>query len=370
MHFRGRSISCGWALCSAAALFAATGCGPPFEACEGAACSEGEGEGAGAATSASAAAASGGLGGAGAAGGAAVGNGGLGGTSSISSSSSGSGGQSDPCAGVCAPVVPAGWDGPVAAFVGPGPAGDCGAAGEVVHGNAGDIHGDVACTPCSCGSPSGASCGLPTVTFYNNPNCVGESDTLQVNGSLTCKNIDVDLTDYVASVKYTSVPSAQGTCQPGGGALQAEPVTFDDEALLCNLPVVGECQGAETCVGAPPASFEQRVCIYQQGDHGCPAAYRHAFPIYTSFSDTRDCTSCACAKSTPTCGGTLGVYTSGSNCINSATTVAKGVCVNATPGSMRWTAGAFGAGTCAPSGGALQGGVIPEGPITVCCSDP
>jgi len=147
-------------------------------------------------------------------------------------------------------------------------------------------------------------------------------------------------------------------------------VTFEHDALLCNLPVAGACQDAETCVGAPPASFEQGVCIYRQGDHACPGAYPNAFPVYTKFTDTRDCTSCACAKSTPTCSGTLGVYNGGSNCINSATNVAKGVCVNATPGSMRWTAGAFSAGTCAPSGGSVQGGVIPEDLITVCCSDP
>jgi hypothetical protein len=272
--------------------------------------------------------------------------------------------------GVCAPAVPGGWDGPVAAFVGPGPAGDCGAAGQVVAGHAGEFSADAACAQCSCGNPAGASCGLPTVTFYNGSGCMPPTDTLQVNGSSTCKNIVVDLPEFVASVRYTSVPSVQGTCPPAGGALQAEPPTFEHEALLCNLPVVGECQGAETCVGAPPASFEQGACIYRQGDHACPAAYPHEFSVYTTVDDTRGCTSCACAKSTPSCTGTLGVHTGGSNCIGSATTVPLNTCVNATPGSMKWTAGAFGAGSCAPSGGSLMGTAFPDGAITVCCSDP
>jgi len=201
MQFRSRSSSSWWLLCSAAAVVAATGCGPPFEACEGAACTGGAGGSAvatGEATSA-------GIGGAGAAGGAGD-SGGRGGASS-SASSSGTGGATDSCAGVCAPVFPGGWDGPVAAFVGPGPAGDCGAAGEVASGYHGEISAAVACTACSCGSPSGASCGLPTVTFYNEPSCMGQTDTLQVNGSMLCKNIAVDLPDYAASVKYTSVPS-------------------------------------------------------------------------------------------------------------------------------------------------------------------
>jgi hypothetical protein len=208
------------------------------------------------------------------------------------------------------------------------------------------------------------------VTFYNDSGCGGPTDTLQTANSTMCKNVIVDLPDFVASVRYTSVPSVKGTCQPAGGALQAEPPTFEYEALLCNLPVVGACQGAETCVGAPPASFEQGACIYRQGDHPCPGAYPHEHAIYTSDMDTRDCTDCACAKSTPSCTGTLSVHTSGSNCIGSATTVPQNTCVNATPGSMRWTAGAFGAGTCAPSGGVLTGTALPAGAITVCCSDP
>jgi hypothetical protein len=239
----------------------------------------------------------------------------------------------------------------------------------IVSGFAGSISADANCSACTCGNPSGAACGLPTVTFYENPSCAGPSDTLAASSGAACKNVDVQLSDYVQSVKYTSVPTTPGTCAPAGGALQAQPPTSEHEALVCNLEVVGTCQGAEPCVSAPPVSFEQGVCVYRQGTHGCPAEYPHELPIYLGHHDTRGCASCACADSTPTCTGVLGVHTSGSNCIGSATAVTKGVCMNATPGSMRWTPGAFNAGSCTASGGQLQGGVVPDGPITVCCGD-
>lgn len=359
------AVMCGFG--TTLVVMAITACGPPFEMCEGAECTGGASA---SSTSTTTTSSTGASGGAGTGGGPVGGAGPATGTGGAAVSSSGSGGSPDTCPGLCAPPVPSGWVGPVAAYVGPAPAGDCGAMGQVLAAKSGAITADASCAACSCGNPVGASCGLPTVTFYNSAGCAGASDTVAITSNNACKPVVVTLPDFAMSARYTTVPATKGTCTPAGGALQADPVTVANDVLLCNVDVVGTCAGDETCVSTPPASYEQGACVHRQGEHACPAAYPHQFEVFTATVDTRACSGCMCGQSTPTCTGTLSLYGT-SSCVGAVTaTLTQGICTTNTPGSMKWVAGAFAAGSCAPSGGQLSGGVEPGGQVTVCCADP
>jgi hypothetical protein len=153
------------------------------------------------------------------------------------------------CAGqaVCAPAVPAGWQGHVELFDG-AQANAPGCilpwnGGELVAGNASPTGAPAACSACTCGAPSG------------------------------------------------------GKCAPSGGKATTTAVTFASYGLACDNTHETVAMGcsAQSCSPLPAPAFRPGLCIHEAGNVACPAgAFSERHVYFASVLDTRGCAPCAC----------------------------------------------------------------------------
>jgi hypothetical protein len=118
-------------------------------------------------------------------------------------------------------------------------------------------------------------------------------------------------------------------------------------------------------------SFEA-WCIYRQGEHACPAgSYSEQSVYYEAFDDQRACSACSCAAPTGTCQGYVQFTTGAPNpngCggltnrgrvdFNACGTINAPAIANPTATPQ---------GSCNPMGGSLEGDVVTEGAVTLCC---
>lgn len=298
----------------------------------------------------------------------------------------------------CFPGVPAGWEGPVAVYRGSDSAPDCQQAGgfptPLYNAKSGLDEGTPECPTCECTTPT------PTCTanyiFYSSSSCGAGSCW---GSGLGCPGTAITATPGQCK--------PQGFCQPGPTSVLASAITPTGSCTAEStgdkvIPtptwseVVRACGGAQLggqgcgtgmCLPKPSSPFGPTLCIYAPGDVTCPTAFAEKSLAHQDFSDTRDCSVCACGTLTGvTCTDvTLDFYTDDGCTANkqSAGGVSQCLALTADPDveqptpqcqnqpadfrSLMMNATVNGTGSCPPIGGQLTGEVTLTETVTICC---
>lgn len=274
------------------------------------------------------------------------------------------------CEGTCL-AVPPDWQGPVAIRQTPtqDAAPPCPAAyPEPV----GEWYGDLVSNDllCGCGcEPVDAVCGDEVSLAYLSPGCLA----LQASYVLT-ETCNSGPSGQSGSWRASAPAVVGGSCTPTSTAGPTV-AAFATRWTLCDgEPGPGACAADESCAPAPQP-FEDRLCIWIDGDASCPSgdfAVREL--IHADFDDQRDCAECTCGELSGSCGGTLRLY--GENSCPSGgigldiLTAEVGECVDFDPQSARLLEDLAPNDdlACEPSVPMPIGEAIATNPITMCCT--
>lgn len=302
----------------------------------------------------------------------------------------------------CVAPLPAGWSGPIARKAknaqGLVPRCDDEYRFEV---NALPYHTDpqfqaASCSPCSCGTPTGATCSdVSGGKFFKEPGCVAADEltdlpTMDSNG--TCSEV-LNAVGWAKSVKVPSpvIDMSKVSCPANGGFATKTAFSWGKQERLCRSRGSESLQCADAsqlCVPKVASSFTQGVCIYRDGDHACPAqGYTQRTLLYKGENDSRGCEACTCStvNGTLSCKGFLMMY-SDNQCPASGGTresvelntsqadtcgdvnnfiapagIPKGVALDV------WVDG-LNAASCTAGGGMATGLVEGTDPVTLCCT--
>ena len=271
----------------------------------------------------------------------------------------------------CIQPPPSGWQGPIALYTG---APNTSPACPLDYPDpAFTAHGDptgapATCSACTCSSNQ-VSCSLSVI--YKNAPCAGTPTTTSTQPIKAGECVALPTSVAPGSVTVSGFAAPTGTCAPSGGSASTDTPAWGTDVLGCSI-APPQCAGG-VCVPEPSGGFEPNVCVWQEGDLGCPAGlYPKKRVFYKSFADTRGCTPCACAPmvGAQCADGTVGFYPK-DGCVNAASPIlALGSCTDAdvsTTEALKLNGVSVKAGTCAESGGDPSGSVDGGDPITVCC---
>ena len=243
-----------------------------------------------------------------------------------------------------------------------------------------DPAGAAECAACTCGDLEGAACGSPGLACYaGNGGCFGDADNwtgVFQNGACAKPTNLLDFTNQLSCrLSGAAAVTAPGSCPPSVSDFpNKEP--FGGRVLACDAKVsAGGCGAGSACVAKPAAATES-LCLRQKGEQTCPDGFTQIVS-YTSATDTRACSTCAC-ESEVTCTGGRYVFHDPDMCMppgaghSQPINVDSNTCRNVSGqlDSGSWSAEAQPAmadGSCTPTGGAPTGELTLEGAITFCC---
>lgn len=281
---------------------------------------------------------------------------------------------------VCTSIVPPGWIGPLAVYAGSSAgAPACPTSMTQVL----DMHEQMdgpqpASCSCSCGAPSGATCGAVDYYGYGAPGCgtCVTSDIVLTPGLCSWIAETCDAEPYTYSSFASERAASGGQCAVIQAPPNVPPVTWETEVRACQptgvLTTAG-CGAGEVCSPAGSAPFGAAMCIAQAGDVACPAGpYSVKQVAYGGASDTRSCTACSCGPvEGAACSATL-QFSNQPDC--SQPFAVSGLplsCGAITVGGfygLVTTSGPYG-GACAVAGGGVPvGTAVPDQPTTLCCA--
>lgn len=231
------------------------------------------------------------------------------------------------------------------------------------------------CSPCACTPSQVSVCVPPTLQLWDPGNCGSAPSQTESGFSVgICKSF-VDTMQFDSARAMLPTVSG-GACAASGGVLSAPTPTWSQQARVCSGAPAGQgCSGSKSaCVPKPPTTFLPQSCIWKSGAETCPASFPNKVMLYSSISDTRQCSACQCSSPIGgTCQGTFAVYGS-PDCSGPVNPVpADGTsCAPLNQGNL-FESAIFNVtsileGMCPISGGSLIGTVAGEGPITVCCA--
>jgi hypothetical protein len=168
-------------------------------------------------------------------------------------------------------------------------------------------------------------------------------------------------------------------CTPMQAPVTKDPPSWGQFARMCRGAPFGGC-GNDGLVCSPLSTPGFLVCIAQKGDNDCPGSpYTEKHVFYTSYQDTRSCSSCSCGPP------------AGSVCTSEVTAYSDDTCMSAPVASVLADSSApkcldvisgsalrsksassptYTPGICTPSGGDPMGSVVPVDPFTLCCIPP
>lgn len=168
-----------------------------------------------------------------------------------------------------------------------------------------------------------------------------------------------------------------GMCPGSGGAVMGAEPWMNQEDVCGAMTTGGEgCGNQMACVPKGGGAYTGPVCIRQNGGAPCPAAFPNTIAAAMGEMDNRGCTACQCgAPTNVTCtGGSYTIYDIDACMGNMNQVIDSMVCAdvttlldNNTGSFLLTTAPQATGGMCAPSGGQPTGGVVPQGPVTICC---
>jgi hypothetical protein len=271
-----------------------------------------------------------------------------------------------PSTSQCAPAVPSGWLGPVAADLTGGNAA-CGAAYPTSISAGTSPQGAAASCACTCGACAGGSCNVYYDRFSTS-DCSGAPDDTQPIGSSI--NQCNTATPNGALYNIRGVASKTGaTCAVTKGTVTAPAPSWGTNTRLCTGATVtpGACTGGNVCA---PLTAPKKLCIYHTGAMVCPtdSGYTVSSTQYTTFSDSRDC-SCACNPSTATCSPVVYYVDTSAGCTGDPG-FQFGSCGSVFAGSTHgFRINAVNLNVSGTTSFTSSGSVTAASPITVCCTN-
>lgn len=259
------------------------------------------------------------------------------------------------------------------------------------------------CDECSCGESTGKCTELPSSIEVHAGMCGEVSSSISFGGPTnwdgSCTSVNAIVggqkcpvgSSTLCAQSITAAPlgaPVEESCMPFTGKLpvaraRADVPTWKTAAVGYKVP---GCDAESSCmpsINDLPSGF--RSCIYQHGEHECPAAWNEDRVVVYEVSadkpgyvDGRDCTPCSCgAPMGSACTAQLRVFedASCSKLVLADPLSSLGEqCTNIFPagkaiGSKEITSLAYFPGMCEPLGGEPIGAAIPDGDqaITFCC---
>lgn len=272
---------------------------------------------------------------------------------------------------------PPGWDGPVVLFSGAMAAKpECPAAfPDKVYEGYGDPSGDPAtCSACSCDTTNvDVDCNTKNLLAYTQAGCMGQPFMVDLTPG-DCFSPGPNMLNIQSHKQNPPDVSTQGSCTPSKVQATVPPSMWGATALVCAGSSFGKgCGGGgDVCAPKGQAPFEGSICIWRDGDHGCPQAYpdRHVYNNDpTDIDDTRDCTDCTCGDASGTCTATTELYSDDKCTMKHNDVPNDGVCKDTMKGvsvKLITTTTA----SCPAQGGMPTGDVaaLPFDVTTVCCA--
>jgi len=240
----------------------------------------------------------------------------------------------------CVPMIPAGWNGPVALYDGSAanaPACNTDFPTAAYSGFAQPMATPAQCNACTCSAISGGTCLFAPQIVVGDAPCASDptcsanlavsdgwtgtcevqsyfpgGQTLCGPGSNCSSNTGMPCN---VSVSMAATVVTGGTCAASpGGVMAKDPVQWNAVGLACSgASQGGGCGTDGACLPSTGTAFSAGTCIQQAGEQLCPAPFTHSHIFYSSAVDTRDCSACGC-------GAPLGQVCSAQVTVYSATT--------------------------------------------------
>lgn len=239
----------------------------------------------------------------------------------------------------------------------------------------GGLNGGNATCTCSCGAPTGTSCGTAKLTAYGSSLCPpinpGSSQTLSPG---TCTAFTIGGASYY----YLAVPDVTGGSCAASLAKNIPTPTWTSQFRACTGSTAfttAGCSGDQMCAPRPSAPFDSQICIYAAGAVACPSgsSYSNRIVRYASYTDTRACSSCSCGAPSGSCAGevTLTEGPTSPSCGNILdANVSQGCHAETTGNAVNAIYEPAPAATCTASTGMVTGSLNPTQPTTFCCLTP
>ncbi|TKD09665.1 hypothetical protein [Polyangium fumosum] len=247
------------------------------------------------------------------------------------------------------------------------------------------------CDACTCSSSTG-SCTPPSTFVAHAAVCDLVSGAAETpftspdvwDGACTAENavpasLDCGGVPCVQSLTVGKLGKTDGGCAPSAPSTLPLPEPHWGEAAVACEGLedsgLAACADDEMCV--PLANAGYQSCVFLEGDATCPIeGYTERHVYYRTFTNTRTCSVCSCgAVEGSACTAAVTAYKDdacGAFLLGTSVSSDKGACIDMSPagqplGSKRVTDLLYTSGTCAPSGGELEGVAEPSEPITFCC---
>ena len=265
--------------------------------------------------------------------------------------------------GVCVPLVPDGWSGPVVfgAWTPDMTALACPQDWTINATGGNQLDAPMPSCGCTC-MPTQGSCAI-NYTYYDDPNCENGAFSGAV-GPACMAEVHYGRDSVIA------VAAPQGSaCTPTPTANVPAPVWGENAIACAPAASLGDCEGG-VCMPDPPFGD---YCVSAPGDQSCPAGpFIARRLIYRNVADTRACTPCECGL-TAGCGGGLQEYETGLCGLQDGAPIpANGTCqssnVEGNPTFGVAYEGPAPQVACAASSSVPMGSASAGDPITFCCT--
>jgi hypothetical protein len=290
----------------------------------------------------------------------------------------------------CVPAWPNGWIAPVAFYDNgggpPAPTPPLCATPYTVDSADGHISPVAGADPCSCscGGVTGVTCSNPFVGLYTGSStCFGAPPFSGLVGT-ACGPLAPQGGINSAQIADAGVPSG-GSCSTVTNVTPPPWSSSSDWARsekVCTLPAPhayltapqNGCDAGQFCAEVPAPTFNAKACLYQIGQPTtCPSAYSVKTTFFDAGVDTRGCNgTCRCGAPTGvTCGTHVTLFagscpgTTPQQILDTGCSTLNNFGGSQVSASMTQT---IGGGSCqVTSSPTPDGGIVPTGPVTVCC---
>lgn len=197
------------------------------------------------------------------------------------------------------------------------------------------------------------------------PSCGGESD----NVGETCVNISIDESvrfNVFSDYYYGYYGYGSNMCEKTENEV-IPPFAWAASITTCRIPEAALPCDDGVCLPEIPAGFEDKWCIYQQGDLECPDPFPVKSTFWSDTEDTRQCSTCQCGT-LATCEDAELMIFEAPDCAGEPVAVLNDAsdCTEVSGASM---IADFGGEECpVAEASEPQGSIAPTGEFTFCCN--